>query len=262
MRSRLPSWALRNCPLLYLHAALGSLLAERCELWVLASHAPEHVAVAVLLPLGVLLLQTPASVLRVLALLSLAAAGVIAFTATRPFAGALAASLLLGLAAARARKTGRVRWAQIVAFPLTDGALPFLAGYLATGQVLGSSALLLGLGFFATFAGTRALLEHDPAPAPPAPSAETRWFERSNVRTSVSTGSLLLGLAGIGAWSWLYGAGISGIALAAPGGLWFLWAVTGWTLADGDSHQLQHSRRHALPAWLALLVALALSANL
>jgi hypothetical protein len=76
---------------------------------------------------------------------------------------------------------------------------------------------------------------------------------------ATANGCMLLGVAALSAWLLSYGAGISGLFLAAPGALLFLWCTATWSLHPGNTRAPLDQRGHALLAWICLQGAIALA---
>ncbi len=235
-RAALP---LRN----YVHCALGTLVASQGDAQVLLSHLPEHLAIA--LPLtGGAILTARGDRLGWLGIVSMIAAVAFGFTHSPWVALAIAGLSILCLA--ELVPWGGPRLMHLLTYSLGYGVLPFWIGYLISGHRAGASALLMAIGFFAFFLGSSPLL---------SPGALRR--RRPTIPVSVCLGMTLSGIAALGTWAWIYGAGLSGVVLMAPGAIATVWLMSGWALAHLPPQV--RLRQNMLAAWLGLELALAVA---
>lgn len=191
----------------YLQCATGTLIAGGGDLSSLAVTLPAHLCFA-----GVLAVFFEHRVPRRRRVLNcLLAAAALTFCAQ--YSWSLVVLLALALSTTIALPHLRPGIAERIGLALQRGVLPFLAGYRLLEPRLGTSAMLLALGFFLLLLalGPRATAR-DPGSSDATPG---HW-------------GLLVpaGLAAILAWTWLYGPFPSGAVLASPAGLWLLCLAT------------------------------------
>lgn len=234
---------------LHLHCLLGTWVATQCDPAAAWTYLPQHLAFSVWNGLGAVLLCRSSLRERgiglVLWLLGaffvLRSGSPVLMLALYVAAGTLAAATASSLR--RGRAGGGLR---LAAFALGHAVLPFLAGYAVTGHRPGASALLLSVGFLGLSIGAY-------------PSLRRLTPSRTRTLMVAANACVLLGVAALSAWLLTYGAGISGLFLAAPGALLFLWCTATWSLHHENARAPLEQRRNALLAWLTLQAAIALA---
>ena len=240
----------------YAQCALGTLVATGCELDELAVRLPQHLAFTVLLIAAALLFRVARFSTVSLGAAAILAGAWICAQSSASLVVLYLATLTLNLVqyGIGPRRVPLKDWLARLVFGLNHGALPFLAGYIATGHHPRTSALLLAIGFFGVCTGLWPYLRANLVEA--NVTTPFRWAHSWIFLAP-------LGLAAILAWLSMYGPYPSGIFLASPGVLWILFLVSGrWFAVPGNPPRQTQLQTQAFLAWVALVASIAVACAL